>query len=141
MKVSNQYGPPALWLTVSCPEPVLITDTDWKASLAGAPWLPAAPGFYAVRFSNIDQYHVNERVLPSVRRIWPQWVCFALLSAAIVFGMQRWLPERDSSSISPEKSSWLAWFLLASIGLAWIALSRSRAEVIWLSSGKPLGLT
>ena len=42
--VTNTLGPPALWLVISCSGTLLVSDTSWEVSLAGATSLPAALG-------------------------------------------------------------------------------------------------
>ncbi len=89
--VTNASGPPALWLAVSCPENVLVSDKSWEASLAGATWLPAALAAEPVPFANVDRDGIAEQVIPSLRKVWPTWLIFAVAAAALLFFGHRWL--------------------------------------------------
>jgi len=89
--VSNTSGPPALWLAISCPENVLVSDTSWEASLAGATWLPTALAADPVPFRDVDRDGTAEQVIPSLEKVWPMWLMFAAASAAMLFFGHRWL--------------------------------------------------
>jgi hypothetical protein len=89
--VTNSSCPPALWLDISCPATVLITDKSWEVSLAGATWLPAALAADPVPFGNFDRDNMAERVLPSLLKIWPIWLIFAGVSLLILLLCHRWL--------------------------------------------------
>ncbi len=89
--VTNASGPPALWLALSCPETVLVSDKSWQASLAGATWLPAALAADPVPFGNLDPDGMAEQTTASIGKVWPMWLIFGGLSAAIVWIGHRWL--------------------------------------------------
>jgi tetratricopeptide (TPR) repeat protein len=89
--VTNASGPPALWLTVSCSETVLVSDKSWEVSLAGATWLPAALAADPAPFANADRDRYGEQVIPSVEKVWPMWLLFGGMSAATVWFGRRWL--------------------------------------------------
>ena len=91
LTVTNASGPPALWLAISCPETVLVSDKSWQVSLAGATWLPAALAADPVPFGNIDRDGMAEKVIPSVAKVWPMWLIFGGFSAAMVWFCRRWL--------------------------------------------------
>jgi tetratricopeptide (TPR) repeat protein len=89
--VSNVSGPPALWLALGCPETVVTSDKSWEVSLAGATWQPAALAADPVPFDSVDPDGEAEQVISSTGKIWPTWLLFAGLSAAMVWLCGRWL--------------------------------------------------
>jgi len=106
--VSNESGPPALWLAVSCPEMLLVSDKSWEASLVGATWLPAVLAAEPVPLSTMDQDGLAEQVLPCVEKIWPRWLIFAGVSGLILLVGCRWLaggqargPSRQETPSEP----------------------------------------
>jgi cytochrome c-type biogenesis protein CcmH/NrfG len=102
--VTNASGPPALWLALSCPETVLVSDRSWEVSLAGATWLPAALAADPVPIDSMDEDGMAEQVVPSVGKVWPMWLIFGGISAATVWLCSRWLAGGRPWEPSQQKS-------------------------------------
>ena len=54
-------------------------------------WLPAALAAEPVPFANVDRDGIAEQVIPSLRKVWPTWLIFAVAAAALLFFGHRWL--------------------------------------------------
>ncbi len=129
--VTNDSGPPALWLAVSSPEtaePLLTTNAQWEASLAGASWQMAALASVPRPFGGEDPYQIDARVIPSCAAVWPAWLVFGVLTAAVLaIGRHRFRRTEIQDSAMQESAATGRHEMdmlipLALIGVAWAAL-------------------
>ncbi len=116
--VSNDSGPPALWLALDCDDVQITSDTSWRASHAGGTELDAV-------LASDPDYRVW--LDPPLPRPWesffqqlPLLLLWAGISAA-VWLLIEWIVERRSSSrlVAGELSPRVVWILVALWCVAW----------------------
>ncbi len=69
----------------------MVSDRSWQVSLAGATWRPAALAADPIPFSSVDPDGEAEQFIPSLGKVWPTWLIFGVMSAAIAWLCGRWL--------------------------------------------------
>jgi len=132
--VSNDIGPPALWLNISVDgQTIVASDSRWEASYAGAIW-------QAARSADRQVYVAKIGIpLPRVRSLlqsqWVRLATFALLGCLGWFGLEYWLARRDAGRPADEPARGLdsretlaaaivivtCWLLIFAHNAPWIA--------------------
>jgi hypothetical protein len=121
--VMNDRGPPALWLALEGPEPIVVSDRTWEASRMGATWRAAALASDPQVFPGIDPSHYAEHMLPSLQKVWPVWLVFAGVSAVVLAGVHFWLSRTaDDAAATARKWTWITRGLFVSIAVLWTVL-------------------
>jgi Tfp pilus assembly protein PilF len=82
--VTNDLGPPILWLTLQGDGWSLASDDQWQVVLAGAPPKPARMALAPVALGAGTLAGEGEGSLASWRARWPMLLLFTILSAGIV---------------------------------------------------------
>ncbi len=88
--VTNNRGPPALWLSLQADAFTLNTDTNWEASLAGAVWRNAREASQPMEIARGNPFFGGESPLRSALNQWRALLLFAVISAAIILGGTWW---------------------------------------------------
>lgn len=117
VSVTNDFGPPALWLRLQAGPHSLGTDESWLSSPVDSHWLAARrasdpPGIPT-------WYSLNEHLRTSnaILRSWHELVLFMSISLALILFIRRWLKRQIK--LQPEK--WL-YVLFAAVVIARVAL-------------------
>lgn len=87
--VVNQFGPPALSLSLVTAEVNLRTDTNWVVSFAGAVSRPAALAMDAPLVRPGNDLFGRETLFESLSRVWGLLVCLAALAGVVLFGFRQ----------------------------------------------------
>jgi len=131
--VTNEMGPPALWVRLALPDQVIASDSRWETSWAGATWEPAvrADAARSCRRADPDGQIVSParafRTRPGTLAL------LVLLSIGIVVPLGRWARRRHNALASVPPAPWLFWGPLGVAAAAWTALFVNDAR--WLGAG------
>ena len=140
--VSNESGPPALWLSLRGDGVSLSSDAFWEVSYAGAVWRQARLAEEAIKIGPGSPIFGGERVVPSWTDRWPEFLLFALISFGIVIGGSWWFGRGKAFDqfVAPVSSTWnqsLLWMIrdplavcLVAIILLWILLFTHNAGLL-----------
>jgi tetratricopeptide (TPR) repeat protein len=119
--VSNDAGPPALWLALRGDDLALYTDAGWEVALAGSVPRPARSARAPVEFGPGNLLAAGEETVPSLVACWPALALFAGLSLAALIALTA-LGRRPA--VSPVVSFVLTPYgALAAVALLWVVLA------------------
>jgi tetratricopeptide (TPR) repeat protein len=91
--VTNNFGPPALWLTLWIGSSPVCSDQTWDVSFAGAAWQKAVLASAPPPIRPGNPLFGRERVRDSLGRTWPTLLLIVALATACLAGFQ-WLQRR-----------------------------------------------
>jgi Flp pilus assembly protein TadD len=117
-QVSNDNGPPALWLLLFIGGETLASSTEWEASLLGATWLPARLASSPPGLRAGNQAWSQERTFAAVRSHGIVLLLLVALAAALLAA--GWYVLRRFSPLSSSRIP--ARLLAGVIILAWVGL-------------------
>ncbi len=83
MSVTNDNGPPALWLTIALPGRLLATDREWDVSLDGAVLRSAVPSSQPLELRPGNPLYGGEGTIDSLRRRWGTLALFAIVASLL----------------------------------------------------------
>jgi Flp pilus assembly protein TadD len=83
VKVVNEAGPPALELALDTGGVIVGTDTNWECSFAGSSWKRAVPASAARTPGPGNLFANGEGSIGALARVWPLWMVFLAVAAAI----------------------------------------------------------
>ncbi len=117
-EVSNDLGPPALWLVLAVGSERLVSDASWESSLVGAVWQPARPDSQPPELRPGNFSAGGERSVDSLRARSGTLFLFAVLAAAAVLGRKQIL--RLAAAVAPRIAPRLP--ALALVVVVWLFL-------------------
>ncbi len=112
--VSNDEGPPALWLVLVAGEVSLVSDSNWQSSLDQATQLPARLASAPLEIRKGNLFETPERTSTAWQNRWRLLRVLALLVATLLLAGAAW----QKRNTSPR----LATLVLAGTLLLWSAL-------------------
>ena len=134
--VTNIFGPPALWLRLQTDQLSQGTDERWQVSLAGAAWQPAHRATQPPAILSWNHLHGGERMLDSVKRVWPVTAVFCAMSLVLILVAGGWLRRRcREAALTGCASTKLIYCLLALVFIARIILFINDAPQLPRSMG------
>ncbi|MEJ0089808.1 MAG: glycosyltransferase family 39 protein [Limisphaerales bacterium] len=92
--VTNQTGPPTLWLRLQTDTLSIGSDATWQVSLAGAAWQNARIASQPLTLPGWSPLYDNHNVFDSLRNVWQELVFFLASAFGLVFLGGRWLSAR-----------------------------------------------
>src|SRR5262245_52571336 len=119
VEVSNDMGPPALWLVLSIGGEQIVSDSSWESSRVGAEWLPSRPATEPAELRPGNAAAGGERSVESFRSRIVTILFFVAVTAAVVLGRERFVRwfEARAPQVSPRllavavvAGSWLLLF-------------------------------
>jgi 4-amino-4-deoxy-L-arabinose transferase-like glycosyltransferase len=117
VSVTNDFGPPALWLRLQAGPHSLGTDESWLSSPVDSHWLAArrasAPLGIPTWYSLNEQLRASDAIL----RSWHELVLFMSISLALILFIRRWL--KMEITVQPAKRLYV---LFAAVVIARVAL-------------------
>jgi tetratricopeptide (TPR) repeat protein len=87
VRVYNDNGPPALWLSLETSGAPVRSDATWEASLAGAAWKPAALASDPPAGRGFDPDGIARSLAGSLAAVWPWLLVLLAIAAAVVLGL------------------------------------------------------
>ena len=84
--VTNDKGPPALWLRLESGGLKLASRTDWEASISGSNWERASDAAVSGEIATGDR---QGSLVQSLRQEWVLLLLFAVVAAALLAGARR----------------------------------------------------
>jgi Tfp pilus assembly protein PilF len=123
-QVTNSSGPPALWLRLQADRLSLGTDERWEVSLGRSAWQKARRATQPPEIPSWSSLHGGERMLDSVKRVWPVMAALCALSLFMVWGVNCRLRQRGrqvAASTTDPSAKWI-YGLLAGVLIARAAL-------------------
>ncbi|HWY74745.1 MAG TPA: tetratricopeptide repeat protein [Verrucomicrobiae bacterium] len=124
VSVTNNRGPPALWLSLQADAFKLNTDGDWQSSLSGAAWRNARPASQPMEIGPGNPFFGGENAFEALGKEWRTLLVFALIAAAMVIGGAWWarggIPIIGRDSANPRCGLVLGVFLI--VVVLWVAL-------------------
>ncbi len=132
--VSNDKGPPALWLSLDCGKRQVVSDTSWTASYAGATELHVVD-------ANRPDYEVRltpppPRPVASMGRHWARLLLFGIASLVLWATVEWWVRNHPDSNIAhgrlPAKAMWL---LLGGWLMIWLGLGLNNLGFLMPNDG------
>jgi hypothetical protein len=132
--VSNDMGPPALWLALDSPWVSIRSDRDWDVSWAGAAWMKAAPASDGMRGRRFDEGHHGRSVHDVIAANGVSVLGIAAAAAALVLAAS-WVRRRAVWASQLAASRWplrIAWLMIA---VAWCALFVNNSGHLPLATG------
>ena len=96
VSVTNDNGPPALWLTIALPGRLLATDREWDVSLDGAVLRSAVPSSQPLELRPGNPLYGGEGTIDSLRRRWGTLALFAIVASLlglVCYALARKLPK------------------------------------------------
>jgi tetratricopeptide (TPR) repeat protein len=122
-RVFNDNAPPLLWLVLNAGDTTIRSSHEWEASCAGSAWRAAALAD-APRFPGPGNAIAGgEDTFASLKRIWPVWLGFAAIAAAVLSASAFWFRRR----ILPNQTTLVA---IAVVALAWAGLCWNNARLL-----------
>jgi Dolichyl-phosphate-mannose-protein mannosyltransferase len=85
VRVFNNNGPPALWLSLTTDQLGLRSDTSWEASFAGSSWRQAALATAAKTPMAGNSVTGGEDTLDAMKKIWPFWILLIVIVSVAAF--------------------------------------------------------
>jgi tetratricopeptide (TPR) repeat protein len=122
VKVFNNAGLPALWLSLSGDKLTLATDERWQASFAGSAWRPAQLASRPLPIMKGNPLYEGEHTIASLRARWPQFLGFILLTGMVVVGCQRLGAGRKQGLQTSMSTSRQGWLVVCVLAAAWAIL-------------------
>ncbi len=135
VEISNDLGPPALWLSVDLPGSQLVTDTRWEVSWAGATPGLAALATDPMRGTRSDPLGLAPTPARALTLEWKLLVGFAVLSLGLIGAGLLARHRGRGMSLWAEGSPWPLRIAFASIALLWEALFLNNARSLPLGVG------
>ena len=122
--VTNNLGPPALWLRLQTGQLSQGTDERWQVSLAGAAWQKARRATHPPALRPENSLFGSERTTDSVKRVWPLMAGFCALSVFMVWSANCRLRQRrrQVAASNTDPSAKLIYGLLIIVVVARTAL-------------------
>lgn len=117
--VTFDYGPPALWLSMTGDGLELITDDQWEVSLAGAISQPARRASAPPIIGEGHSLAGGERTIDSLRAVGPILLLFVGLSLGLLTLAHFW--EQRQASLPGKGSPWPRRVLIL-CALMWVGL-------------------
>ena len=93
--MTNDCGPPALGSFLEGDRTLVVSDSSWQVSLSGSTENAILAGS-RILYPKVDRYRILEP-RSGFSGVWPLWLLFSALSAAVVFGVRGWLLEPNST--------------------------------------------
>jgi len=90
VSVTNQWGPPALWLRLQVGNFSLGSDESWRDSLAGAAWQQAHRASHPVPIPAWSPLCDRGDTLDSLRQVWPEVMAFSVVAFGLIWGVGCW---------------------------------------------------
>lgn len=112
IEVTSDFGPPALWATLSVGSKKITTDEQWQVTLAGATSQKAK----LARDPLLAASHAEPLLSPldALRQRWASLVPLAALAIAFAVALQRWIDQPTGNAFV------FGW--LGIIALSWVVL-------------------
>lgn len=88
--VTNNLGPPALWLRLQAGDSQLQSDESWRVSLAGADWQPARLASEPVAIPDWSPLSDEEHTFGAMRNSWRELALLASLCLGVILALGRW---------------------------------------------------
>ena len=124
VSVTNNRGPPALWLSLQADAFKLNTDGDWESSLSGAMWRNARAASQPMEIGPGNPFFGGEHAYKALGKEWRTLLVFAAIAAAMVLGGAWWarggIPIIGRNSANPRCGLVLGVFLI--VVVLWVAL-------------------
>lgn len=120
-RAANDFGPPAVWLTLETPGFALKTGADWEASLAGAASRPARLAATPMdEWRSLPQADAAENPPPiaALRATLPLLVLFGLLALPGLWAFRAWSRQRTPGPLRGRE----ALVILLAVAALWGAL-------------------
>lgn len=135
--VSNDNGPPALWLALSTDRLTLRSDSTWKTSLTGSTWRYAILASTPKTAGTGNPMAGGESTFAALARVWPTWMIFAGLSMALWAAGQWWFNRMSlpNSTIADRFSRREMTVLLIFVAAFWVALFGNNMRSLSLNVG------
>ena len=135
--VTNEAGPPALWLSLAAGQFALATDETWEASFVGAVWRPAQLASRPPAIAPGNRLFGGENPLASLRARLPWILCILAFATVLLAGWSRlrgrieaflaarWAKAQhgtiSGAPASLRANFWL-WLSVSLLSLAWALL-------------------
>ncbi len=135
VRVLNNCGPPALWLTLTLPGTTINSDTDWETSLAGSAWKRADLATKPKSGQRLDP--TLRMMVPAAGLIarWKTLLSFAIFSG-IAVAICFWIANRQKKRYPLATSSpWPLRIIMIIVALLWTVLFLNNALRLHLSTG------
>jgi Flp pilus assembly protein TadD len=133
--VSNDLGPPALWLALQLPAGALATDASWRASWAGATPRPASPATEPMRGSRFDPLRLVRPPFQALVANRVTIALFATISALAAALLLRLRARTPGAAFWAGGSPWPLRAALAVVALLWSALVVNNAPLLPATAG------
>jgi tetratricopeptide (TPR) repeat protein len=120
VRSTNDFGPPAAWLSLTGDGVSLVTDESWESSLAGAVWRPARRAARPMDEwgSQPGAEAANPRPLNAARAVLPLLVVFAVFCLLPLWALRAWQKRRPAGPLTRRETAVL--FLI--VAAFWSAL-------------------
>ena len=134
-RVSNDNGPPALWLALVTDQLALRSDRTWETSIAGSAWRRAALATTPRIPGRGNPMAGGEETLAALAVVWPIWMVFGGLSMVSWWVGRWWLGHARTPNAVTGLSQWEATALLTVIAALWMALFCHNTRLLPLNVG------
>jgi tetratricopeptide (TPR) repeat protein len=130
--VSNDEGPPSLWLALQAGDLQIVSDSQWECSLLGAASQPARLAAEPPELRNGSPAVDGESAGEALARGWPALLLLLVLAAVGMIALD--LGMRRGSFASARRVPWLI-LILASIAVPWLVLVLNNCQSLHFAIG------
>jgi tetratricopeptide (TPR) repeat protein len=130
VRVFNDNAPAALWLTLTADRLTLRSDETWEASCTDSAWRGAALAATSRLPRPGNPVAGSEETFRALGAIWPMWLMFVGIAAAICLAGSRWIGRWLKPGASGGLSRRHITILLLVIGSLWGLLFWNNASLM-----------
>jgi len=137
VRVSNDRGPPALWLALELGEITLISDEQWRVSRAGGAETQAALARHPALTGSYDDFRLRRDLGDALRDKWPWLIGFLSMGSGVA--LLAWRGDGDALGKNGDRgrhrSGTALPVVLLAIAAAWCVLTVSAGYSIPIATG------